>query len=152
MSDTNPAFSTFRRREFLKATAGAALLPAWFVEESRSFAGPPQPRGANERPSIGLIGCGGVGRGDAKNAGRVGKVVAGCDVDANHAAEASKMFGGARVYKDFRKLLADKKIDVVINATPDHWHTLINLAALKAGKDVYSEKPLTLTIDEGKRL
>src|SRR5262245_50157504 len=149
MSDTNPAFSTFRRREFLKA---AALLPAWFVEESRSFAQPEKPKGANDRPSIGLIGCGGMGRGDAKNAGRFGKVMAVCDVDSKHAGEASQMFGGAKVHKDFRKLLEDKKIDVVINATPDHWHTLINLAALKAGKDVYSEKPLTLTIDEGKRL
>src|SRR6266511_5342173 len=152
MSDTHPAFSTFRRREFLKATAGAALLPAWFMEESRSFAQPPPPRGGNERPGIGLIGCGGMGRGDAKNAIRFGKVLAVCDVDAKHAGEASQMFGGAKVHKDFRKLLEDKKIDVVINATPDHWHTLINLAALKAGMDVYSEKPLTLTIDEGKRL
>ena len=70
MSDTHPPFSTFRRREFLKATAGAALLPAWFLEESRSFAQPARPRGANERPGIALIGCGGMGRGDAKNAGR----------------------------------------------------------------------------------
>ncbi len=152
MNDTNPTFSTFRRREFLKATAGAAMLPAWFLEECRSFAQPPQPRAANERPSIGLIGCGGMGRGDARNAGRFGKIVAVCDVDAKHAGEASQMFGGAKVHKDFRKLLEDKTIDVVINATPDHWHTLVNLAALKAGKDVYSEKPLTLTIDEGKRL
>src|SRR5688572_26250556 len=116
MSETTPAFSTFRRREFLKATPGAALLPAWFMEESRSIAQPPPPRGANERPSIGLIGCGGMGRGNAKNAGRFGKVVAVCDVDARHAGEASQMFGGAKVHKDFRKLLADKKIDVVINA------------------------------------
>src|SRR4051812_27370926 len=152
MSDANPAFSTFRRREFLKATAGAALLPAWFLAESRSFARAPEPRGAGERPGVGLIGCGGMGRGDAKNAGRFGKVVAVCDVDAKHAGEAAEMFKGATAYKDFRKLLLDKKIDVVINATPDHWHTLINLAAIKAGKDVYGEKPLTLTIDEGKRL
>jgi predicted dehydrogenase len=152
MSDANPAFSTFRRREFLKAAAGAALLPAWFLEEFRSFARPPQPRAANERPGIGLIGCGGMGRADARSAGRFGKVVAVCDVDARHAGEASKMFGGAKTHKDFRRLLEDKSIDVVINATPDHWHTLVNLAALKAGKDVYSEKPLTLTLDEGKWL
>ncbi len=152
MSDNNRTFSTFRRRDFLKATAGAALLPAWFMEESQSLGQQPPPRAASERPSIGLIGCGGMGRGDAKNAGRFGKVVAVCDVDAKHAEEASGMFDKATVYKDFRKLLENKKIDVVINATPDHWHTLVNLAALKAGKDVYSEKPLTLTIDEGKRL
>jgi predicted dehydrogenase len=152
MRDTNPAFSTFRRREFLKATAGAVLLPGWFLEESRSFGQRPPPRDAYDRPSIGLIGCGGMGRGDAKNASRFGKVVAVCDVDAKHAEEASGLLGKAKVYKDFRKLLEDKKIDAVINATPDHWHTLVNLAALKTGKDVYSEKPLTLTIDEGKRL
>jgi predicted dehydrogenase len=150
MCHARPALSTFPRRDFLKAAAGAALLPAWLAEEGRSAARPP--RGANERPGIGLVGCGGMGRADAKNAGRFGKVVAVCDVDAKHAGEASKMFGGARVYRDFRKLLEDKGIDVVINATPDHWHTLVNLAAVKAGKDVYSEKPLTLTIDEGKRL
>lgn len=152
MSGRNPAFSTFRRREFLKAAAGAALLPAWFVEESRSVAQPPPSRAANERPSIGLIGCGGMGRGDAQNASRFGQLVAVCDVDTEHAEEAAQQYKGAKVYKDFRKLLEDKTIDVVINATPDHWHTLINLGALKAGKDVYSEKPLTLTIDEGKRL
>jgi predicted dehydrogenase len=127
-------------------------MPAWFMEKSRSVAQPPEPRGANERLGIGLVGCGGMGRADAKNASRFGKIVAVCDVDSTHAGEAAQMFGQAKVHKDFRSLLADKKIDVVINATPDHWHTLINLAALKAGKDVYSEKPLTLTIDEGKRL
>ena len=151
MIETNRT-SSRRRREFLKATAAAALLPAWFVEECRSVAEPPPPRGPNERPGIALVGCGGMGRGDAKNASRFGNVVAVCDVDAGHAEEVSKMFDGARIYKDFRKLLEHKSVDVVINATPDHWHTLVNLAAVKAGKDVYSEKPLTLTIDEGKRL
>ena len=57
-----------------------------------------------------------------------------------------------RQFKDFRKLLERKDVDVIVNGTPDHWHTLVNIAALKAGKDVYSEKPLTLTIDEGRRL
>jgi predicted dehydrogenase len=152
MSESNAAFSTFRRREFLKAAAAAAVLPAWFMDECRSNAQPATPRGPNDRPGIGLVGCGGMGRGDATNAGRFGKVVAVCDVDTKQAGEASKLFDGAKIYKDFRKLLEDKSVDVVITATPDHWHTLVNLAALKAGKDIYSEKPLTLTIDEGKRL
>jgi len=56
------------------------------------------------------------------------------------------------VFSDFRKLLARDDVHVIVNGTPDHWHTFINLAAMKAGKDVYSEKPLTLTIDEGRRL
>jgi predicted dehydrogenase len=63
-----------------------------------------------------------------------------------------KLFPNAKTYSDFRKVLERNDIQVILNCTPDHWHTLINLAALKAGKDVYSEKPLTLTIDEGKRV
>ena len=62
-------------------------------------------------------------------------------------------FGGKpEIYEDYRKLLERPDIDVVTNGTPDHWHTAINIAALKAKKDVYGEKPLTLTIDEGKLL
>src|SRR5438105_1382528 len=138
------------RRTALKLAA-ALGLPAWLTDELRA-ADEPKPAAA-EKPKIALIGCGGQGRGDAKNASRFGTVVAVCDVDANRAAEAAKQFNGAAVYADFRKLLdKEKGVSVVINGTPDHWHTLVNLAALKAGKDVYGEKPLTLTIDEGKRL
>lgn len=127
------------RRTFLQTTAGVALSAGLT-------------RAADEKPRIGLIGCGGMGTGDAKNASRFGQVVAVCDVDAGRAAKAAGQFNGAKVYEDFRKLLELKDVDVVINGTPDHWHTLVNLAALRAGKDVYSEKPLTLTVDEGKRL
>ena len=131
------------RRTALKA---AALAPFTFTTAARAA-------DDKDKPKIALIGCGGMGKGDANNAKRFGKIVAVCDVDAGHAAEAAKQHDGAKVYDDFRKLLEkEKDVAVVINATPDHWHTLINLAALRAGKDVYSEKPLTLTIDEGKRL
>ncbi len=135
------------RRRFLKA-AGAAV-PAVIVG-SRTQAD--EPAKAADRPKVALIGCGGQGRGDAKNAARFGTVVAVCDVDESQAAKAAGEHKGAKTYTDFRKLLDRKDVEVIINATPDHWHTLINLAALKAGKDIYSEKPLTLTIDEGKRL
>jgi predicted dehydrogenase len=101
---------------------------------------------------LGLIGCGGQGRGDAKNASRYGKIVAVCDVDAGHLASTQKEFPGAEGYSDFRKLLERNDIDAVICGTVDHWHSLIAMAAMKAGKDIYCEKPLTLTIDEGKRL
>jgi predicted dehydrogenase len=108
---------------------------------------------APEKPKIALIGCGGMGNGDATNAKRFGTIAAVCDVDSTRAEATARKHEGAKVYTDFRKLLdTEKEISVVLNGTPDHWHTLINLAALKAGKDVYSEKPLTLTIDEGKRL
>jgi predicted dehydrogenase len=137
---------TVSRRTALKA---AAALPAWLASDLRAQDAP-KPA---DRPKVALIGCGGMGRGDATNASRFGTVVAVCDVDAKRAAEASKQFGGAKVYADFRKLLdAEKDVSVILNGTPDHWHTLVNLAAIRAGKDVYSEKPLTLTIDEGKRL
>ena len=76
-----------------------------------------------------------------------------CDVDANHLDDAKRRtFPEAEGYADFRKLLERKDIDAVICGTVDHWHTLVSMAAMKAGKDVYCEKPLTLTIDEGKRL
>jgi predicted dehydrogenase len=141
------------RRSFLRTTAAglAAGLPAWFIEASEGAACQP-PRSANDKPHFALIGCGGEGRAIAKHATRFGIPVAVCDVDSGHAAEASKLLGGVQTYKDFRKLLERKDVDAILTATPDHWHTLINIAALKAGKDVYSEKPLTLTIDEGKHL
>jgi predicted dehydrogenase len=143
------------RRSFLKSTAAlglAAGLPAWFVEEALAQTESAKKQSANDKPNFALIGCGGEGQGIAKLATRFANPVAICDVDSKHADKASHDLGGAKIYKDFRKLLEQKDIDTVLNATPDHWHTLINLAALKAGKDVYSEKPLTLTIDEGKRL
>jgi predicted dehydrogenase len=147
------------RRRFLRtsAIAGAATaLPAWFLDELRSHAAAPKPLSANDRPGIALVGCGGQGRGDCGWASNYGNVVAVCDVDAKHADEAAKQFtkDGKVPAKlnDFRKVMERDDVHAIINGTPDHWHTLVNLAAVKAGKDIYSEKPLTLTIDEGKRL
>ena len=108
--------------------------------------------GANDRPAIALVGCGGQGRYDASLAAKFGDIVAVCDVDSSHTAEALKAWPKAQVYSDFRKVLERDDLHAIINGTPDHWHTLINMAAMRAGKDVYSEKPLTLTIDEGRRL
>src|SRR5207247_1803285 len=98
-----------------------------------------------------------MGKGDATNASAFGDILAVCDVDESHAAAFAQNFTVAgkappTVYRDFRKLLARDDIQVIVNATPDHWHTLVNLAAARAHKDVYGEKPLTLAIDEGRRL
>lgn len=80
-------------------------------------------------------------------------LVAVCDVDRNVADQAKASFGSeAVIFEDYRKMLDRKDIDVVIIATPDHWHTAMLADAVRAGKDVYCEKPLTLTIDEGKFL
>lgn len=142
------------RRSFLKvaATGLGASLPAWFVEECRGQVQPAKPLSANDRPHFALIGCGGRGRGIAKEATKFGTIVAVCDVDSKHAGQAAEQFGNVKIYHDFRKVLERNDTPIILNGTPDHWHTLVNLAALKAGKDVYSEKPLTLTIDEGKRI
>jgi predicted dehydrogenase len=147
------------RRRFIKtaaAFAAASGLPLWYADhvlaqdaDAKKDIPPPNP---SNLVSIGLVGCGGMGRGDAKNASRFGKVIAVCDLDKSHIAEAQKEHPGAKAYDDFRKLVEQKDIDIVICATVDHWHTLVSMAAMKAGKDVYCEKPLTLTIDEGKHL
>ena len=148
-----PSRRTFLRTASL-AAAAASTLPGWFAEECRAAdAAQPKPSTApSEQVRIGLIGCGGQGTGDARNAQRYGKVVAVCDVDEGHLNNARKTFAGAEGYADFRKLLERKDVDAVICGTVDHWHTLISIAAMRAGKDVYCEKPLTLTIDEGKHL
>src|SRR5690606_19424417 len=144
--------SQWTRRGMLKSVAaGSALaaLPDWFRDSSYAIA---QENSPNERPRVALVGCGGMGTGDAKNAQRFGDIVAVCDVDANRLAKARSTFKNAQGYSDYRAICDRPDVDIVINATPDHWHTLVNLRALRSGKDVYSEKPLTLTIDEGKRL
>jgi predicted dehydrogenase len=145
----------FSRREVLKAGAtGLALagLPHWYADEALGQEAKAPSKSPNERPGVLLVGCGGMGRGDANNASRFGRIVAVCDVDANHVGQAAEQFKAEAKYSDFRKAIADKQVDVVINGTPDHWHTLINIHALRSGKDVYSEKPLTLTIEEGQKL
>jgi predicted dehydrogenase len=143
------------RRGFLKSAgvmAAAGAWPAWHLEEIAAAREAEQPSSANDQPGIALIGCGGMGRVDGRSAARFGRVLALCDVDEVRLNMAQGDWPEAAIYKDFRKLLERDEIEVVICGTVDHWHTLISLAAMKAGKDVYCEKPLTLTIDEGKRL
>jgi predicted dehydrogenase len=140
------------RREFL---ATAAITAAGFALADK-------PTSPNERPRIGAIGVGvpvpggsgGRGAFIAKEAKKHGDIVAVCDVDRTHADKFNHdaLQGKADVVLDYRKLLDRKDVDVVTIGTPDHWHTKICLDAMRAGKDVYCEKPLTLTIDEGKQL
>ena len=143
-----------RRCSLLAAMTG---LPLWFIERQQLAAAEvPAVPAANDRPGIALIGCGGMGRVDATNASAYGNIVAVCDVDETRSLAAAEQFtveGKAPTrYSDFRLVLERKDVHVIINATPDHWHTLINFAAARAHKDVYGEKPLTLTIDEGRHV
>ncbi len=141
------------RRSFLQTAAAAAAatsLPNWYLNELAQSAAAATV--VDDQPAIALIGCGGMGKGDAKNASRFGRIVALCDVDDSQLADAKKLWPDAETYKDFRKVMDRKDIQVVICGTVDHWHTLVSLAALRSKKDVYCEKPLTLTIEEGQHL
>lgn len=148
------------RRSFLQKcslAAAASGLPLWFVqrelaaaEVAKAVASP------NDRPGIALIGCGGQGQGDTVNAANYGEVIAVCDVDQRHVDSAARRFTKdgktPAKYNDFRKLLERDDVHAIIQGTPDHWHSLVNIAAANARKDIYSEKPLTLTIDEGRHV
>jgi predicted dehydrogenase len=142
------------RRDFLRVSAASPLLLPWVSPGGRTMAQETQSK--NDRARLGLIGAGGQGSGDARGASHFGDFLAICDVDKTHAEGAKNERnigkGKAEVYEDYRKVLDRKDIDAVIIGTPDHWHTKICIDAMKAGKDIYCEKPLTLTIDEGKKL
>jgi predicted dehydrogenase len=147
------------RRSFLRKSAGAVaagLTTPYFFTAAGLRAG--EPTSKNDRPTFGCIGNGNMcfrypwkEITDLTNAAKYGSVVAVCDVDRSRAEDASD--GGKRtVYQDYRKLLERNDIDAVTISTPEHWHTKIAIDAMRAGKDVYCQKPLTLTIDEGKKL
>jgi predicted dehydrogenase len=144
---------TSSRREFLlqsSSIAAGAMTAPYFFATQKSLA--QESKSAGDRPHIGQIGCGGQGNGITNGALRYGDVLAVCDVDSRRAeqAKARQGKGKADIYEDYRKVLDRKDIDVVTIGTPDHWHTKIAIEAMQAGKDIYCEKPLTLTIDEGK--
>jgi predicted dehydrogenase len=143
------------RRTFLKTTAAlaaASAVPEWFLQECQAQNARTKPPGPNDQPAIALVGCGGMGRGLSRNAARFGRITALCDVDDRNLAEARKLWPEAATFKDFRKVMERDDIHAVLCGTVDHWHTLVSIAAMRAGKDVYCEKPLTLTIDEGRHL
>src|SRR5262249_40591019 len=112
--------------------------------------------GANDRIRIGVIGPGRQGRGLMKTfmKNQDAQIVALCDVfqpNLNLAISDAKP-EGIDTYKDFPKILHRKDIDAVIVAAPDHWHTLMTVMACQAGKDVYVEKPISVTVDEGRKM
>jgi predicted dehydrogenase len=141
------------RRRFLKNSAGAAALvasPYVFTADAEDRA---RPKSKNDRLRIGAIGMRYQGSVITEKALEHADVVAIADVDRQVAEKARAQFGGqAALYEDYRALLERRDVDVVMIGTPDHWHTAMVVDACRAGKDVYCEKPLTLTIDEGKLL
>ncbi len=141
------------RRDFLKQAglgAGALFALPAFSYNRLAAATPP-----SEQVRIGSIGVGNQGRPNLRI--HLKDAVAVCEVDKNRLAEAKatveKANGGTcAAYGDYRKLLDDKNVDAVIVTVPDHWHALITIHACEAGKDVYCEKPLSLTIGDGRAM
>src|SRR5260370_36158970 len=131
--------SAFPRRALLQ---GAAALTA--ASYSRVL-------GANDKIQLGVIGCGERGRHDMSQFMMVPtvNVAAVCDIYGEQIDKARQKATSATNFSDHRKLLEMKEIDAVLIATPDHWHSRVAIDALRAGKDVYVEKPLTLKIEEG---
>jgi predicted dehydrogenase len=137
----------FTRRSFLK-TSIASLATISIVP--RYVLGGPGVTPPSEILTKAVIGVGGMGQGHLASINPTSKLLAICDVDAKHL-EAGLKLGGPDVkgYRDFREVLARKDIDIVHIPTPPHWHALISIAAAKAGKDIWCEKPLSRTIAEG---
>ena len=140
------------RRQFLtqtaKATALASAAVPYFTWTKKAIA----QESAGDRFRIGCIGMGGMGNGDAQDHSRFGDIVAVCDVDSKRmeAAQHDERIGKGKAdaYKDYRKILDRDDIDVVSVVTTDHWHVKICIEALQAGKHVFCQKPLTLTLEE----
>src|SRR5688572_11944730 len=143
------------RREFLRAARNVSLgvgaglaFPNVFLNRTRAQSG----QNPSDFVRVGFVAVGGQGgsnlRALMKNA------VAVCDVDSDHLAKAKQRVEDTNkrpcaAYQDYRRMLESKEIDAVVVSTPDHWHALASIHACEAGKDVYCEKPLTLTIAEG---
>lgn len=137
----------FTRRTFIKTSlasfAGISLVPRHVLGGAGQVA-------PSEKLTRAVIGTGGMGMGHVKDINTACKLLAVCDVDSAHL-KAAVAAGGPDVkgYRDFREILERKDIDIVHIPTPPHWHALISIAAAKAGKDIWCEKPMSRTIGEG---
>jgi predicted dehydrogenase len=135
-----------RREFFQQIAAGSIALVSGSWGTRRAFAGP---KGANERLNIGIIGT--AGRASANIQGVQGEnIVALCDIDDRLLGRASERFPGARTYNDFRKLLEQPDLDAVVISTADHVHAPAAIRAMRLGKHVYCEKPLSHTVEEAR--
>ena len=142
------------RRTFLKTVGGIGL----FTIVPRRVLGGNGHIAPSDQLTKGIIGVGGMGRsGSHFTSDEHCRLTAVCDVDKNHLNDAVKqakenLKEDVKSYHDFRDLINDPNVDVVHIATPPHWHALMAIAAAKAGKDIWCEKPMTRTIGEGRRV
>ncbi|RQP18370.1 MAG: gfo/Idh/MocA family oxidoreductase, partial [Parapedobacter sp.] len=146
---------SLNRREFIQGT-GAALTLSALQTNRLAFAGT-----ASGNLRVGLIGAGWYGKSDLFKLIQVSdvQVVAVCDVDRNHLEEAGKMISERQVskkvpalYGDYRKMLADHKLDLVLIGTPDHWHARQAIDAMTSGAHLYLQKPVSVDVLEGEAI
>jgi predicted dehydrogenase len=139
------------RRDFLQASASGLAVAAAGHHAAA----------AEKSPRVGLIGCGWYGKIDLLRLIQVApvEVVSLCDVDKKMVAEAAELVSQRQVskkkprtYGDYRKMLAEKDLDIVLVATPDHWHALPMIAAVEAGADVFVQKPISVDVVEGQAM
>ena len=133
------------RRHFLQTTAGAALAAQVAGAQQRTIS-------PNDNVQIAIIGLGGMGTGDVESSLKVGgtKLVAVADVYDGRLTHAKERFGNdVFTTRHYEEVLQRPDVDAVIIATPDHWHSRISIDAMKAGKDVYCEKPMVQHLDDG---
>jgi len=136
------------RRHFLQTTSAASLGAPLTAQQTK-------PVSPNDRIQVAIIGAGGMGAEDVGSALDVPGVelVAACDVYQGRLTRAKEVWGGHLfVTRDYREVLGRKEIDAVIVATPDHWHSRIAADAMRAGKDVYVEKPMVQRIEDGREV
>jgi predicted dehydrogenase len=141
------------RRDFLKMSSAAGL--------AFCAANPLAIEAAGENKRVGLIGCGWYGKSDLFRLIQVApvEVVSLCDVDSRMLSDAADLVATRqisrkkpRTYRDYREMLKEKDLDIVLVGTPDHWHALTMIAALEAGADVYVQKPISVDVLEGKAM
>ncbi len=160
----NPSSTGISRRQFIARAGAAAAFPYVIPGSALGLSGNVAP---SNRIAFGFIGVGRMGRGDMRELLGFREVqgVAACDVDADRARHAQRdieakyadekragMYKGCAVYGDYRELVGRDDIDAVTVVTPDHWHVLPAIAAARNGKDIFLQKPLSLTIREGRVL
>jgi len=139
------------RRGFIKSSVAGTVAAGMALRGNRAAAAI---RGANDRIVIGVIGTGRMGLSNLNDFIKQTdvEVAALCDVYVPNLDKAAEKAEKAERYKDFRRVLDRKDVDAVIVATPDHWHAPAMIMACQAGKDVYVEKPISLTVEEGRRM